>query len=127
MIFVVEVTAIYENPGVTPTQARLNQITQDMTAAAAQADRYQPLGVSPADEYLERLPSRYGTGWRARQFITVRATATTLGSTVYTRLNNRVMRDGSKVQVFPDDRDSGGGTEPVVFQRSWPAQPDDIQ
>lgn len=124
-VFIVEVVAVYEPPGVAPTGPRLNQINQDMGLADATADRYAPGGASPEDEALERLPDRYGAGWRARRFVSVRTTAEQAGQTVFARLSTRNL-EHFIVQVFPDNREEGGGTGEWLYKRSFPAQPDDV-
>lgn len=120
-VFIVEVLAIYELPGVTPSGARVTQRDSDLTLAGQRSDAYAPGGTPPTDEYLEATQARYGFGWRARQFISVQASAQTLGTAVFNRLNTRSLQAGSKVIVFPDFRDGGSqGTGAPLYQRSWP-------
>lgn len=119
-VYIVEVLAIYELPGVNPSQQRTNQRNQDLADAANTADKYEPGGVPPEDEYLTETAPKYGFGWQARQFVTVRLTGTNLGGLIFNQLSTRSLQAGSKVLVFADNREDGGGTEPPLYQRFWP-------
>lgn len=126
MVFKVEVLAIYENPGVAPSGARVTQrdndfqLAQDRAALVGHAIAEQP------DEYMEKFgdagtPSRYGFGWRCGQWITVKADADTVGQAVFTRLATRSLQNGSKVEVFSrDESASVYTTGPATYRRLWP-------
>jgi len=122
MIYVVEVLAIYEDPGVNPSNQRTNQRDNDLSKAGAVSDKYEPGGVAPEDEYLAVTEARYGFGWKGRQFITVQKTASDLGTAIYNQLVGRNLKAGSKVLVFSDLRDEGqtNTTSDPLFARYWP-------
>lgn len=122
-VFIVEVLAIYEGMGASVTNPRRNARDQDLALAANSSDKYEPGGVPPEDEYLDGFEgSRYGFGWRGRQFVTVKQTADQLGNAAYNQLNNRGMQAGSKVLIFSDDRDQepGAATGDPSYRRMWP-------
>lgn len=136
----VEVKAIYEDTAA-PSGARVTQRDSDVTLAtnaAAGATHYTPGGQPvPSDqEYITKFgvgapaPSaldRYGTlGWVATQWLLVRQDGDSIGLAIANRLATRSLKPGSKVQVFPVDRDAGPYvTGAVTFQQSWPAAPTD--
>lgn len=132
MIFCVEVLAIYENPGVTPAGARVTQRDSDFTLAQNAANAVGRAVAPQSNEYMETFgdvlnTSRYGFGWRCRQWITLSQDASTVGNAIWNRLATRSLKDGTQVVVFPRDE-----TQPVYttgaisFKRSIPAHPDDI-
>ena len=134
MIFCVEVLAIYENPGTTPNAARINQRNTDFTDGSAAAGQFGHAVAPQANEYLARFgqpgdedgaTSRYGFGWRARQWLSTKADADSIGNTIWTRLSGRSLKDGSKVEVFSRDETAPGCvTGPATFRRALPAGSD---
>src|SRR4051812_38977808 len=106
MIYCVEVLAIYEQPGVNPTGSRINQRDNDFALAQQRANAVGRAVVPQDDEYITTFGdagtiSRYGFGWRCRQWISLNADAVSVGQAVWSRLSSRSLEDGSKVEVFP--------------------------
>lgn len=132
-VFVVETLAIYENPGVTPSAARVNQRNSDFAQAQTASGNVQHYTVNgeAAPEYLTTFGragdtdpfSRYGFGWRARQYIVVRQDADDVGRAIWSRLSTRTLRDGTKVEVFEHFADEGNpfATGALLFARYLPA------
>jgi hypothetical protein len=133
MIYVVEVLAIYENPGVTPNAARINQRNTDFAQAQTaeqQVQHYTVPGLQ-TPEYLLSFgrsgdtepTSRYGFGWRCREYISVRQDADNVGRAIWTQLSSRGLRDGTKVEVFEHLADEGNpfATGALLFARYLPA------
>jgi hypothetical protein len=111
MIFVVEVLAIYEDPGVTPSNPRVNQRDNDVAEAktrSAAVTHYVATGQDVPPEHITAFgragdaepSSRYGFGWRARLWLNVRQDGDDIGQAVAARLATRSLRQGSYVQVF---------------------------
>lgn len=129
MIFCVEILAIYEAPGVNPTGQRVNQRDTDFADAQTQAAAVGHAIAPQANEYMETFeaPSRYGFGWRGRQWVNVKQDADNIGNAVWTRLSTRGLRNGTKVEIFSRDETlSGYETGPITFRRRLPAGIDDI-
>lgn len=132
MIWCVEVLAIYESPGVNPTGQRTNQRNSDFALAQTRAAQVGHAVDPQANEYMETFGpgdgmTRYGFGWRARQWVSVRQDADDIGAALWTRLSGRNLRDGTKVLVFPrDETVEGYSTGDVVFARYLPAGVQDI-
>ena len=103
MIYCVEVLAIYELPGVTPTGARTTQRDNDLALAIQRADAVGKAVAPQSNEYAEAFSNRYGFGWRLKQWISVGSDADTVGQAVWSRLSTRSLKDGSKVEIFPLD------------------------
>lgn len=131
MIHCVEVLAIYEELGTAPSGAVVGQRDVDFQLAQ---DRVALVGgaVAPqSNEIMRRFPedgdSRYGTGWRCRQWISVKNDAETVGSTIWARLMTRNMKNGTIVTVFPLDETIQTPTVgPISYRRRLPAGIDDI-
>lgn len=136
MIYVAEVLAIYELPGVVPNGARVSARDADFTqaqTASGNVGHYTVAGQE-APEYLLRFGrtgddeqvSRYGFGWRARQYINVRQDADNIGRAIWTQLAARGLRDGSKVEVFEHLADQGDpfATGDLLFRRALPSGSD---
>lgn len=124
MIFCVEVLAIYENPGVTPSAARVTQRDNDFALAQQRASAVGRAVVPQDDEYMRTFaaPSRYGFGWQCRQWISVQADAVSVGNAIWTRLSTRALQAGTKVEVFSRDETAPGYvTGAATFRRSLPA------
>lgn len=117
-VHVVQVLAIYELPGVNPSGARVTQRNNDVADATAQAagrEHYVAEGQDVPPEQITSFGragdpepvSRYGFGWRARQWLVLSADADAVGQAIATRLATRTLRQGSYVQVFDHLADEG--------------------
>ena len=139
MVFVVEVLAIYEDPGVTPAQARINSRNNDFADAqsrSAAVTHYVAAGQDVPAEYLGRFglsgdeepASRYGFGWRGRVWLNVRQDGDDIGRAIWARLTSRNLRNGSKVEVFEHRADEGSpyATGATIFARYLPAGVRDV-
>lgn len=131
MIYCVEVLAIYEIPGVAPTAQRISDRDSDYALAQSRValvgKAVAPQSNEYEDAFGDTVYSRYGFGWRCRQWITASTDASTVGNTIWTRLATRGLKAGTKVEVFPRDETAPGySTGAASFKRSIPAQPDDI-
>lgn len=129
MIFVVEVRAIYQGPGLTVTNQRRNQRNADFDEAEsrlAQVGHYEP--DPPTEQWLEKLEpgtplgDRYGFGWRAFQWLNVRQDGDTVGRLVADRLSGRNLNWDSYVQIYEHLRDEDGSdrTGALIFEQRWP-------
>jgi hypothetical protein len=114
----VEVLAIYEDPGVNPNAARINQRDSDRDDATAQSNqRTHAAGATPY-EYLRNTEPKYGFGWQCKLWLSVRADAQQVGNAVWTRLSGRSLRPGSKVEVFDGEGAQPGQTGALLYRRS---------
>jgi hypothetical protein len=114
----VEVLAIYEDPSVTPTAARINQRDSDLALAQSQSNaRTHAPGAAPF-EYLMATSPKYGLGWQAKLWLIFRQDAQTVGNAIWTRLSTRTLRQGSKVEVFDGEGLIPGQTGTLLFRRS---------
>lgn len=133
MIYVVEVLAIYENPGVAPTNPRVDQRNDDFAeaeTASASVPHYTVAGQESPEYMLtfgragdDEPASRYGFGWRARSYINVWQDADDVGRAIWSRLSTRGLRDGTKTEVFEHLADEGNpyATGALLFARYLPA------
>lgn len=131
----IEVRAIYEDVGVTPSAARITQRDNDVTLAQNQSASRTHFTPSDPMEYItpwgggapvsRDLERRGALGWQALERLLVAGDGTAMGLAIFNQLNTRGMRNGSYVNVFPVDP-ATEITGPVTFKRSWPPQPDDI-
>lgn len=138
MIYCVEVLAIYEVPGVTPTAGRITARNNDVALAqsrSAAVPHYAAPGTVPPEQITafgqpgDPEPySRYGFGWRARVWLNTAQDGGDTGRALATRLSTRTPRDGSKVEVFEHHADEGNpyATGALLFKQSWPPRPDDV-
>lgn len=127
----VEVLAIYEDTAA-PAGARVTQRDNDVTLATSSATGQTHYSVPAGEEYITPFGvggarSHYGTlGWTAVQWLIVPGDGDAIGRAIANRLATRSLKAGSKVQVFPVDRDAGPYvTGAATFQQSWPARADD--
>jgi hypothetical protein len=126
MIFKIEVLAIYEESGTTPTGTRITQRDSDYSQADSllnNANHYLVEGQRDPEEQLLKFEagSKYGFGWTCSQFLNVRQDGDDIGRTVANRLATRGMKAGSHVQVYEHLRDEGNpwATGAIIFEQLW--------